>query len=353
MSEIVQNILNKIIEAGFEAYLVGGYVRDLYLKKESLDVDMATSAKIEDLKEIFKDIPYQIEYNCLRFRLENYLFEISPFRKEGKYIKNRYPKEIKYAKNIKQDSKRRDFTINSIYMDKDGKYISFHNGIEDLEKKVIRAIGNPNTRLEEDALRILRAIRLSVTHHFEIEETLAKALEQCSFLIDTLSYQRRKEELNKMLQADPVYTIEQIDRFKLHTYFGVPLDITITDYLDAIWMQLDYTSYPLTKEELKKIKRLEILMQSDFTEETLFYATLEEIKAICELKKIPNIEIKEKKDALPIQKKEEIKLDIPFLLENKYPITQIKADILSKILTKELLNEPDRIKNYIVENYNN
>lgn len=352
MSETVKKIINKIIEAGFEAYLVGGYVRSLYLKKESLDVDMATSAKIEDLKEIFKDFSYQIEYNCLKFKLENYLFEISPYRKEGKYIKNRYPKEIKYAKNIKQDSKRRDFTINSIYMDKNGKYISFHNGIEDLEKGIIRVIGNPNIRLEEDALRILRAIRLSVTLHFEIEETLAKALKQCSFLIDTLSYQRRKEELTRMLIVDAPYTIEQIDRFKLHTYFGMPLELIITDYLPAIWMQMDYESYPLSKEELKKIKKMEVLMQSEWTEETLFYATEEEIKAVCDLKEISYIEMKEKWEKLPIHKKEEIKLDIPFLCKNNYPITQIKADILPKILKRELPNEEEIIKNYIIENYN-
>lgn len=353
MSETVKQILNKIIEAGFEAYLVGGYVREMYKNRESKDVDIATSAKIEDLKEIMKGFSYQIEYNCLRFKQKDYLFEISPYRKEGKYIKNRYPKEIKYGKNIKQDSKRRDFTINAIYMDINGKYISFHSGIEDLEKGIIRAIGNPNERLEEDALRILRAIRLSVTLHFEIEETLAKALKQCSFLIDTLSYQRRKEELTKMLNADIPYTIEQIDRFHLHTYFGMPFDIIITDYLPAIWMQLDYTNYPLTKEELKKIKRLEVLMQSDLEEEDLFAFSLEEIKAVCELKGISYIEMKEKWENLPIHKKTEIKLDIKDLLKNQYPITEIKADVLSKILRNELPNEADKIKKYIIENYNN
>lgn len=353
MSETVKKIINKIIESGFEAYLVGGYVRSIYMGYENNDVDIATSAKVEDLKEIFKDFSYKIEYNCLAFRFKEYLFEISPYRKEGKYIRNRYPKEIKYARNIRQDSQRRDFTINSIYMDVDGKYISFHNGLQDLEKGIIRTIGNPNTRLEEDALRILRAIRFSVTLHFTIDPALSKALEQCSFLIDTLSYQRRKEELTKMLEADPSYTLEQIERYKLHTYFSMPLDLVITDYLPAIWMQMDYTDYPLSRAELRKIKRLEILMQSDFSEETLFYASLEEIKAICELKDISYIEIKEKWEKLPIHNKEEIQLDIPFLIQKKYPITQIRMDVLYKILKGQFLNQSRVIQKYIQENYNN
>lgn len=353
MSEIVEQIVNKIIEAGFEAYLVGGYVRDLYVKKENKDVDVAVSAKIEDLEKIFEDTPYQIEYNCLRFTKENYLFEISPFRKEGKYIRHRYPKEIKYAKTIKQDSHRRDFTINAIYMDASGKYISFHHGIEDLKKGIIRTIGNPNQRLEEDALRILRAIRLSVTHQFTIEPSLTKAIKQCSFLVDTLSYQRRKEELTKMLEADPSYTCKQIERFHMQSYFGMPLEMIVTDYLPAIWMQMDYGSYPFSKEELKKIKKLEIMMQSSLEEETLLYASLEEIKAICEIKGLPYKEIKQKWEKLPIHTKEEIQFDIPFLIEKNYPIKKIKADVLSKILKNQLINEKEAIRNYIIENYNN
>lgn len=353
MSETVKKILNKIIESGFEAYLVGGYVRSIYMGYENNDVDIATSAKIEDLKNIFKDFSYKIEYNCLAFHFGKYLFEISPYRKEGKYIRNRYPKEIKYARNIRQDSQRRDFTINSIYMDVDGKYISFHNGIQDLKNGIIRTIGNSNVRLEEDALRILRAIRFSVTLHFTIDHELSRALEQCSFLIDTLSYQRRKEELVKMFEADLPYTIEQIERYKLHTYFSMPLDLIITDYLPAIWMQMDYADYPLSREELRKIKRLEILMQSDFSEETLFYATLEEIKAVCELKGISYIEVKEKWEKLPIHSKEEIQLDIPFLLQKNYPITQVRMDVLYRILKGELLNQNHTIQKYIEENYNN
>ena len=93
-------------------------------------------------------------------------------------------------------------------------------------------------------------------------------------------------------------------------------------------------------------------MQSEWTEETLFYATEEEIKAVCDLKEISYIEMKEKWEKLPIHKKEEIKLDIPFLCKNNYPITQIKADILPKILKRELPNEEEIIKNYIIENYN-
>ena len=164
MNDTARLILNKINESGFQAYLVGGYPRDLYLGRESTDFDICTNATPKDLTEIFGDVKQHLEqYGSVTVYLNNLRFEITTFRKDIKYINNRKPIEIEYIDNLEDDLKRRDFTMNTMCLDSEGNLIDLLNGKEDIDKHLIRTVGDANKKISEDSLRILRAIRFATT----------------------------------------------------------------------------------------------------------------------------------------------------------------------------------------------
>lgn len=197
MYETALNILNIIEDNGYKAYIVGGYPRDKYLGIESTDIDICTNAKVADLELLFNDIDtkYKNYGNCI-VHMNNYNFEITTFRKE-KYLKNRNDVEIDFIDSLNEDLIRRDFTINALCIDKDGKYIDILNSINDLDNKTIRLIGNVD-RLKDDPLRILRAIRFSGNLNFKLDNYLIEGINKYGYLITNLSNNKIKEEINKM-----------------------------------------------------------------------------------------------------------------------------------------------------------
>lgn len=197
MYETALNILNIIENNGYKAYIVGGYPRDKYLGIESTDIDICTNAKVADLELMFNDIDtkYKNYGNCI-VHMNNYNFEITTFRKE-KYLKNRNDVEIDFIDSINEDLIRRDFTINALCIDKDGKYIDILNSINDLDNKTIRLIGNID-RLKDDPLRILRAIRFSGNLNFKLDNYLIEGINKYGYLIANLSNNKINEEINKM-----------------------------------------------------------------------------------------------------------------------------------------------------------
>ncbi|MEK7590126.1 MAG: hypothetical protein AAB454_00245, partial [Patescibacteria group bacterium] len=155
----IKEINKKLAEAGFESYLVGGCVRDFLLEKNPKDWDLTTNAKPEDIQKIFPESVYENKFGtvAIKTKSENPILkivEVTTFRKEGKYTDKRHPDEITFAKNIEEDLSRRDFTINALALDisdKKRKMVDPFGGEKDLEKKIIRAVGNPKERFEEDA----------------------------------------------------------------------------------------------------------------------------------------------------------------------------------------------------------
>lgn len=197
MYETALNILNIIENNGYKAYIVGGYPRDKYLGIESTDIDICTNAKVADLELLFNDIDtkYKNYGNCI-VHMNNYNFEITTFRKE-KYLTNRNDVEIDFIDSLNEDLIRRDFTINALCIDKDGKYIDILNSINDLDNKTIRLIGNVD-RLKDDPLRILRAIRFSGNLNFKLDNYLIEGINKYGYLIANLSNNKINEEINKM-----------------------------------------------------------------------------------------------------------------------------------------------------------
>ncbi len=195
MNKDIIAILEKLENQGFAAYVVGGYVRDYLLKRPTNDVDICTSAPGAALTKIFGFLPNN--FGGIHFKVGDFEITITTYRWDQNYV-NGFPQQINFNVDLKTDLARRDFTINALAMDKKGQIISYDRGLDDIKNKVIRMIGDPQQRIEEDPLRILRAIRLALSLDFTIEETLAQVLKENMTLIANLSTPRRDKEIAKI-----------------------------------------------------------------------------------------------------------------------------------------------------------
>lgn len=194
--------LELLCSNGYEAYLVGGCVRDYAMGIEPYDYDICTNALPEQILFVFSEyrtVETGIRHGTVTVIIDNSPIEITTYRSDGQYTAHRTPKQVAFVRDLKSDLSRRDFTINSICCDKDGKMVDIFGGMADIERMIIRAIGNPYTRFEEDALRILRAIRFASVLGFSIEENTEKALFDKSYLLDFVSAERKLTELKKLL----------------------------------------------------------------------------------------------------------------------------------------------------------
>ncbi|NLM48980.1 MAG: CCA tRNA nucleotidyltransferase [Epulopiscium sp.] len=198
----VEEIILKLNKEGFEAYIVGGCVRDLLMGRIPNDWDITTSAKPEEVKKIFpKTYDTGIAHGTVTVILNGAHFEITTYRIEGKYEDYRRPKEVTFTRNLEEDLSRRDFTMNAIVYHPQEGFMDPVEGIKDIKNKMIRCVGEPSKRFEEDALRMLRAIRFSAQLDFEIEEKTLEAIKGHAALITHISAERIKDELDKMLMA--------------------------------------------------------------------------------------------------------------------------------------------------------
>lgn len=196
MLEVGLDIINEIENAGYRAYIVGGFVRDKLMGINSTDIDITTNAHPDIIKELFEVVDDNSIFGSLRIKKDGYIFEITTFRKDLEY-KNRYPK-IEFTDSLIEDLKRRDFTINTICMDSTESYIDLMGGFEDLEKKLIRSVGDVDVKLTEDPLRILRAIRFMGYLDFDLDNKLEESIIKNKDLIKTLSKGNIDKEVSKM-----------------------------------------------------------------------------------------------------------------------------------------------------------
>jgi len=208
LPEEIKNIFTIFKKNGFEIYLVGGAVRDLLLEKTPTNFDFTTNATPEQIQSLFPKSFYHNIYGTVSIPVENdypslqkKIIEITPFRKESDYFDLRHPKNISWAKTIEEDLARRDFTINAIAYD-GGKIIDPFNGQEDIKSKLIRCVGDPNKRFNEDALRLIRAIRFASQLGFLIESKTREAIEKNNQLITKISWERIRDEFLKILKSD-------------------------------------------------------------------------------------------------------------------------------------------------------
>lgn len=207
LPEKVNMIIQTIQAAGFEAYAVGGCVRDSILGREPDDWDITTSAKPEDIKKLFKrTIDTGIEHGTVTVMLGKEGFEVTTYRIDGEYEDSRHPKEVTFTSNLREDLKRRDFTINAMAYNDEVGLVDIFEGISDIEKKVIRCVGDAKERFTEDALRMMRAVRFSAQLGYSIDEGTKEAIKELAPTLQKISAERIQVELVKLVtSANPDY----------------------------------------------------------------------------------------------------------------------------------------------------
>ncbi len=203
ISSSAEHILNVLEAAGYEAYIVGGAVRDNLRGRIPSDFDVATNAYPHEVKALFnRTIDTGLKHGTVTVVENKMGFEVTTYRTESGYRDMRHPDNVNYVTDIKEDLKRRDFTVNAMaYSPKHG-FIDIFGGKDDLENGIIRCVGVPEERFKEDALRMLRAVRFAACLNFEIEEQTKRAIRKCSVLIKNVSAERILAELNKLLLSD-------------------------------------------------------------------------------------------------------------------------------------------------------
>jgi len=215
-------IIRIIENAGYEAYLVGGSLRDSLLGRQPKDIDIASSALPSEIKKVFssyKTIDTGIELGTVTLIYKDKPIEITTYRSESIYIDNRRPDSVHFEKNIHEDLKRRDFTINAMAYNQSNKLVDLFSGEKDLKNKLIRCVGSPDERFSEDALRMLRAVRFACLLNFDIEKSTFESIKRNASRIEYISKERIQAELNKiLLSSKPSRGIRLLCDLKLLDY---------------------------------------------------------------------------------------------------------------------------------------
>jgi len=202
LPEKVKFIIETIQQAGFEAYAVGGCVRDSILGRDPDDWDITTSANPMQVKELFRrTVDTGIKHGTVTVMLEKEGFEVTTYRIDGKYEDSRHPKEVIFTPSLEEDLKRRDFTINAMAYNEKNGIIDLFGGMEDIKNKKIRCVGDAQARFSEDALRIMRAVRFSAQLGYEIEERTAEAIKLLAPTLKNISAERIQVELVKLVKS--------------------------------------------------------------------------------------------------------------------------------------------------------
>ena len=205
----IENILSELEKAGYQAYLVGGCVRDFLMDREPFDWDITTNAKPEEIQKIFTDSVYENDFGTVGVKIrhsetETEVVEVTPFRKEESYTDKRHPDKVIFTQKVEDDLARRDFTVNALAMDIKGNIVDPFNGQEDIKSKIIKAVGKPEDRFSEDALRLMRAVRFAAQLGFNIEPATKEAIKNQANNLKAISHERIRDELTKLIaSSDP------------------------------------------------------------------------------------------------------------------------------------------------------
>ena len=273
--EYVKNCIELLEASGYSAYAVGGAVRDELLGKEPSDWDVTTSAKPEETLEVFKEfrtIPTGIKHGTITVLFaddeKNLPIEITTFRVDGEYLDSRHPENVEFSKDVKDDLSRRDFTVNAMAFNEKLGVIDLFEGQTDLQNHIIRAVGNPEKRFSEDALRILRAFRFSAQLEFSIEEKTLDGAKKCSHLLKNIARERIGIEFKKLLASKGVaYALEQMVK-------------------NEIWQQIFDTPAPF----LEKIEKISSISNGNFATRLcalIYEYTDDEKESICSSLRLP------------------------------------------------------------------
>ena len=359
MNKIIKDKLEKFISKGYKAYIVGGYVRDSLLGKESFDVDIATNALPKDVIDILDlDSVKQDSYGSLYFEEGKYNFDITTFRKELSY-EDRRPSEYEYIDTIEEDVIRRDFTINSLYMDIYENIIDLVDGQKDLKDKLIRIVGDIDIKCKEDPLRILRAIRFYTILGFKLEDKLYDYIKNNTYLVESLSNERIKEELDLILENN-----NKIRGIKLLIELGLDKaldlsfkeDIKYTSSILGMYYQIE-NNLNFSKNDKEVLDRIDKIIKYGIIDNiTLYQYGLYPCSIAGELLDVDQSAISTEYKNLPIYNRSDIEIDGKDIMDilNIEPgekIEEILSDIEINILYNKFDNNRDNLIEYIKENW--
>ena len=355
MIDITIKMLSFLEENGFNAYVVGGFVRDYLLNRESNDVDITTDATPKEIKEIFQDacLPNQ-DYGSVTVMYKNIHFEITTFRKEEVYFDNRRPSKVIYSHNLNEDLMRRDFTINAICMNKEKEILDPLGGQQDLINRKIRTIGKAKDRFSEDVLRILRAVRFATTLDFTLTTEVEEAIKETKYLLNHLSMERKKEELDKIFSSPNVILgLNLIKKLGLDKELGLERisQVKPCSQMMGIWTMLEVDElYPFTKNELDLMSNIrKVLKLSPKNKEALYYYGLYPSIVAGEILGIDRKEINEIYQDLPIHNRKDLAITTPQILsllkKEPGPFLKDLYQYLEKaVLNKSLKNEKHELE---------
>lgn len=359
MHKMIKKVLDKIEKNGFEAYLVGGYVRDSLLGIKTTDIDICTNALPKDLVEIFANCnSIDNAYGVIKIINDKYNFDITTYRKENKYVGHK-PGEIEYINNLLVDINRRDFTINAMCMNSKGQLIDLIEGRKDLKQKLIRAVGKPEKRIEEDPLRILRAVRFSTILNFKIDEELFEVMKIAAPSIQSLSMTRIKGEFDKIFASYNVLKgLELLQELKILDLLKIKVNQVIaTEDVCGIYSQIELPAdYPLSNAEKNNIADIkEVVAYGKIDNNIMFqkgYYSCLVAGTILGISKKTMCKLNAK---MPIMNKTDLKIEILEIcniigIEPNKVLKVIIDDLINAILNNKLENTKKSIIDYLIKN---
>ncbi|MHC5253095.1 CCA tRNA nucleotidyltransferase [Listeria kieliensis] len=379
-------VLETLEQAGYEAYFVGGAVRDYLLKRDVNDVDIATSAFPEEVKQLFrKTYDTGIEHGTVTVRLGDELYEVTTFRTEGKYVDFRRPSEVKFVRSLEEDLLRRDFTMNAIAMDKSGKLHDPFSGELAILRREIKAVGEPEHRFREDALRIMRAVRFLSQLEFTLEEKTRQALKKEVSLLAHTAVERIRVEWVKLVQGKGrVCAFKLIIETCMERYLPGLLDkkealAKLASFKfpekpseDLVWLSLVLAVHPdsvraflrawkLSNQQIKRTEQAYALIQEEkpWTDYKLYQAQIEGIRLVESGKALIGQEndlqvALANYEALPIHARSEMAIDGRFLMafyeKTGGPwLSELLIEIEQKIVSGELQNQEEAIRRWLLD----
>jgi len=394
LKEIMQNnkewqaaysVIEQLENAGFEAVVVGGAVRDAILGRPAHDVDVATNAMPEEVKSVFNHtVDVGIQHGTVLVIVPAGPVEVTTYRTDGDYIDHRRPEEVQFVRSLKEDLQRRDFTMNAIAMRRDGTFIDYYGGRQDIEAGVIRAVGNAQRRFTEDALRMLRAVRFSAQLGFVIESETLAAMQIKAADISWIAKERIKAELDKLWIGKDVFNgIQKLEESGLAAYlnghfqanhwreFNVQDKLLGWAYFALLqgeqWREV-LGSYRLSNKEMAFVKAVLAALEAlknGWTNMDYFLYAQQELEVACyfaELRQLdvqmPQQSIQEIQTNLPIRHKQALLVNGTDLLKWSGKkggpwVKEALQAMLEAVVNGELQNDRQAIKNWIAHEYFN
>ncbi len=371
-----KKVIYELKKQGFDAYIVGGAVRDHLLKQPTTDVDITTNAKPHQVSKIFKTKPTGLKYGTVTAMYGDEQFEITTYRVDGTYIDNRHPDEVVFVESVEEDVKRRDFTINGILMTEKEEIIDYVNGQEDLNSKMIRTIGDPKERFTEDALRMMRAFYFQSKLGFQIDKATRDAISEMKENLKTVAMERILNEMIKLLQGSHVRkALKSMITTGVHKVLpGLEKGIVYVEQMDEMpfvdaFFILCFTlngsvpkEWPFSNKHRHRYETARQLTEKleDFDPYTLYTYGLD----LCLLANRINTMLKRTKNLkqkieydynhLPIQSDLDLKLRATEIiaLTNKKAgawVKQIQTEMVIEVLNQRLKNEKSALETYVKE----